>query len=311
MGHHALPGNRDFSLPREAPPAPLDRVLRALLAPASWNRVRDLVRSGKVLVCGEIVLDPSTRVGGGALIAVRPSAPRARAAPRLSPSVIAHLDAHVVVVKKPSGISTVAWDDEAGTLDQLLRRLVEQQTGRRSPPLVVVHRLDKETSGVLVFARTKEAAQGLRSQFRGHHVERRYLAIAHGEVRSGTHRSRLVADRGDGRRGSTRDDRLGREAVTHVRVVERLREASLVECRLETGRTHQIRIHLAEAGSPVLGERVYGKRRAEARAEAPRVMLHAVELGFRHPQTGEPMRFEEPPPADFARVLADRSLGRR
>ncbi len=174
-----------------------------------------------------------------------------------------------------------------------------------------MHRLDKETSGLLVFARTWAAKQDLASQFRAHTVHRRYLAIASGDVRTQTLRTDLLDDRGDGRRGSARGGGRpppgARHAVTHVERLEGLGGvATLVACRLETGRTHQIRIHLGEAGHPLLGERVYGPKdpaRRAAAPEAPRLMLHAQELGFRHPGTGRDVRWERDAPADFVEVL--------
>ena len=122
-----------------------------------------------------------------------------------------------------------------------------------------MHRLDRDTSGLLVFARTAEAQQHLEHQFRTHSTRRRYLAVVRGAVESQTIESRLVRDRGDGRRGSTTLPNVGRRAVTHVRAVERLGDYTLIECRLETGRTHQIRIHLSELGHPLCGDKVYGQ----------------------------------------------------
>jgi 23S rRNA pseudouridine1911/1915/1917 synthase len=171
-----------------------------------------------------------------------------------------------------------------------------------------VHRLDKETSGLVVFTRTWLAKQSLTAQFRQHTVHRRYLAIAHGDVRSRTVRSFLMEDRGDGLRGSARGTpgAGAREAITHVEKLEALTggtPATLVACRLETGRTHQIRIHLSEAGHPILGEKVYIRRWAGTLLEAPRLMLHAAELGFVHPSTEHEVRWEQPLPADMAAVL--------
>jgi 23S rRNA pseudouridine1911/1915/1917 synthase len=176
-----------------------------------------------------------------------------------------------------------------------------------------VHRLDKGTSGLLVFTRTVEAKKHLAQQFRVHSVDRRYLAIVHGHPRPGTHETHLVANRGDGIRGSYGVFRApsgpppkdARRAVTHVRVRERLSGAALVECRLETGRQHQIRIHLSEAGHMLAGENVYLRDHEGPRIAAPRPMLHAFRLGFVHPRTGTELRFDEPPPADFATLLAE------
>jgi 23S rRNA pseudouridine1911/1915/1917 synthase len=179
-----------------------------------------------------------------------------------------------------------------------------RQGGRA--PLGVVHRLDKETSGVMVFTRTLEAKKHLSQQFREHTVERRYLALVHGRMeRPVVLESYLLEDRGDGLRGSARGTtKGGQRAVTHVKPKRQLQGATLVECRLETGRTHQIRIHLSEAGHPLVGERVYIRNYAGPRLEAPRMMLHAAALGFIHPVDEEPMAFDAPLPADFERVLA-------
>jgi 23S rRNA pseudouridine1911/1915/1917 synthase len=134
-------------------------------------------------------------------------------------------------------------------------------------------------------------------------VGRRYVAIAHGPVKTATIKSNLVQDRGDGRRGSTDNEELGREAITHVKWLETLRGATLVECRLETGRTHQIRIHLAESGHPLVGERVYSKNYRGDLIPAPRLMLHARELEFEHPQTAARVRFEQAMPLDMQTML--------
>ncbi len=287
-------------LPQGAP-KPLDRWLRELLPDKSWNDVRRLVRTGKIFIDGTAVLDPTEQIAGGAELELRQNAPRASRTPALPRSAILHLDAQLVVVAKPAGISTVPYDEnERGTLDQLVMETISQR-GRRAP-LGIVHRIDKETSGVVVFARTVAAKLALKNQFRFHTTERRYVAIAHGVVKDATIRSRLVKDRGDGRRGSTDDDELGREAVTHVRLLEALRGATLVECQLETGRTHQIRIHLAERGHPLVGERVYSKGYRGEPIAAPRLMLHARELGFEHPSTGQRLRFEQAIPADMQAV---------
>jgi 23S rRNA pseudouridine1911/1915/1917 synthase len=193
------------------------------------------------------------------------------------------------------------------TLDDLFMRQIGMRLPSKKhdprPRLRIVQRLDKETSGLVVFARTVEAERGLGMQFRKHTVTRRYLTVVPGIVTAQTIRSVLVPDRGDGRRGSTTMTNTGKEAITHLSVEETLPGYTLVSCRLETGRTHQIRIHLAELGHPVCGESVYN-RKAHGEAlpdasEAPRLALHAVELGFVHPLTEEAMHWEMPPPDDF------------
>jgi 23S rRNA pseudouridine1911/1915/1917 synthase len=288
----------------DAPARALDRALRDAHPGASWNDVRRLVRTGKVSVDGSVVTDPTVPVGKGAKIAIRMSAPRRGASGGPSKEMLVHVDPHVVVVEKPPGIATVPYEDERDTLDRVVQSLLRKtaRPGTSVAPLGVVQRLDKETSGLLVFARTTAAKRELQQQLRRHSMHRRYVALAHGVVKGGTLRSRLVQDRGDGRRGSTERGDLGREAVTHVRVVERFSRATLIECRLETGRTHQIRIHLSEAGNPLLGERVYSRGFGEL-LPAPRVLLHAAELGFIHPVTHAELRFARPIPEDMASVV--------
>ncbi|HZT83735.1 MAG TPA: RluA family pseudouridine synthase, partial [Gemmataceae bacterium] len=175
------------------------------------------------------------------------------------------------------------------------------------PRLRVVHRLDKETSGLVVFARTVAAERGLGKQFHAHTVTRRYLAVVPGSVRPQRIATWLVRDRGDGRRGSGPEGQ-GKEAITHVDVIERLPGCTLLLCRLETGRTHQIRIHLAELGHPVCGEKVYGRGLGEGprtdASGAPRLALHAAELGFVHPATGQEMRWAMPLPPDLEAFVA-------
>jgi len=282
--------------------ARIDGFLRQKLD-LSWGKARTLVERGKVFVDGERAADTAAELRPGQRVEVRESAPRPRAT---APSdLVVYVDAHVVVVRKPAGVSTVPYEErERGTLDELAARAI----GQRPKSLGVVHRLDKETSGLLVFTRTWLAKKSLASQFRAHTVERRYLAIAHGVVPKRTITSTLIGDRGDGLRGSARHGEAGQRAVTHVTPLETRGKATLVECRLETGRTHQIRIHLAEMGHPLVGERVYIRDYAGPRIEAPRVMLHAAVLGFVHPKTERPVRWEEPPPADF-RELWDRQRG--
>jgi 23S rRNA pseudouridine1911/1915/1917 synthase len=293
-------------------PCPIDRVLRSMHAGSSWNDVRRLVRTGKVSVDGAVVVDPSSIVRKGATVSVRMTAPRRTGPAGVSREILVHVDPHVVVVQKPAGVATVPYEDERDTLDRLVQGLLRKtaRPGTSVAPLGVVQRLDKETSGLIVFARTTAAKRGLQQQLRQHTVHRRYLALAHGSVETGVIRSRLVQDRGDGRRGSTERSDMGRESVTHVRVIERFACATLVECRLETGRTHQIRIHLSEEGHPLLGERVYTRGYPGTLLPAPRILLHAAELGFEHPVSGAALRFEQPLPEDMTAVI-DRERSRQ
>jgi 23S rRNA pseudouridine1911/1915/1917 synthase len=285
--------------------APLDRALRSLLPGLGWAPVRRAIESGKVTLDGTLALDPRTVAEAGAVVEIKMSARAPRAGRELARGALVFVDASVVVVNKPAGISSVPFaPDERDALVDLARRALRQRERRPVPPLLVVHRIDKETSGLIVFARTLAAMRNLKQQLRVHAMHRRYLALARGRVAAQRFESRLVKDRGDGRRGSTQNPKLGRVAITHVRPLAELDGATLLECRLETGRTHQIRIQLAEAGHPILGERVYGRPVDDQRREVPRLMLHAAELGFSHPVSSEPLHFRVPPPDDMERVIA-------
>jgi 23S rRNA pseudouridine1911/1915/1917 synthase len=186
---------------------------------------------------------------------------------------------------------------------------VERRSGKSGlRPIRPVHRLDRDTSGLMIFARTAKAQEHLEQQFRLHTIRRRYLAVVEGEIKQlHTIETRLVRDRGDGRRGSTSLPNAGRHAVTHIQPVGKLGDYTLVECRLETGRTHQIRIHLAESGHPLCGDKVYRQPLFRPgkpdRSGAPRLALCAVELGFVHPITGEEMHFEMPLSDDLAQFV--------
>lgn len=290
---------REFHVPEGGEPRPLSAVLRSAAPGASWRTIKGWIADGRVVVDGRVETRGGAAVAGGARIEVRLSLPRPRA-----PTVrIVHADPDVVVVDKPAGMESVPFErgDRGSALDHASRAL-----GRRGEPgpLFVVHRLDRETSGLLLFARTRTAARLLQQAFAVHDVERVYRFTANGVVAPGRRESRIADDRGDGRRGSVRGAG-GRPAITDVTVLFPLAGATAGEARLHTGRTHQIRIHLAETGNPVVGERVYS---AELRAAggrpiaADRLQLHAAVLGFAHPRTGERLRFESPPPADFRTV---------
>jgi len=239
---------------------------------------------------------------------------------------IRYLDAHVLVVEKPAGLTTMRHAEEAAefgnraqhylppTLADLLPALLARKQPGRRTPVYAVHRLDKETSGLVVFARTKEAERNLGLQFRAHTIERRYLAVVRGKARPGRIESDLVRDRGDGRRGSANDRGHAKHAITHVAIVEELGEYTLVECQLETGRTHQVRIHLGESGTPICGERVYDRplhgKPVPDHSGAPRLALHAARLGFRHPTTGKRLSWRSSLPKDLKKWLARLRAGR-
>lgn len=294
---------RRFVWPIGARNCRLDGVLRETLADASWSQCRRWIETGKVAINGELTLNSGATVEPGDEISINPTAPRPTKLDAFRVRLLYH-DAHIVVAEKPSGVSTVPFDEqERGTFDELVRHALERLGNRRLPPLGIVHRIDKETSGLVVFARTLPAKRHLKQQFRFHTNHRAYLAIASGQVQGARIQSRIVSDRGDGRRGSTENSRIGQLATTHVEVVERFQQATLIRCRLETGRTHQIRIHLAELGHPLLGERVYGSISNTNTLDAARLMLHAAELGIDHPAQERRLDFSSEPPEDFGAVV--------
>jgi 23S rRNA pseudouridine1911/1915/1917 synthase len=304
-----------FTTKVESPGQTLAALLRDRLPGQSWTAVRNLVAGRRVRIDGYLCLDPARRLRAAQTVELL-AQPIRQARPQ-DALVMRHLDDQLVVVEKPPGLSTVrhpaerAWTARRKalhpTLEDLLPPLIAAREGKRRkgplPRLRVVHRLDKETSGLVVFARTVPAERGLGKQFLAHTVLRRYLAVVRGVIQSQRIESRLIRDRGDGRRGSSTDPSAGKAAVTHVDVLEHLRGYTLLGCRLETGRTHQIRIHLAELGHPVCGEKVYNQRPDGAvvrdTSAAPRLALHAAELGFVHPATGEALRWEMALPEDL------------
>jgi 23S rRNA pseudouridine1911/1915/1917 synthase len=240
--------------------------------------------------------------------------------PRQNPTgiVVRYQDAQFVVVDKPPGLTTMRHADEAAefgkraqrflppTLAELLPSLLAAGRPGQGTALRAVHRIDKETSGLVVFARTPQSEAHLGRQFRQHTIERRYLALVRGRAASQRIESWLVRDRGDGRRGGGPAGD-GQRAVTHVSVIEELGGYTLVECRLETGRTHQVRIHLGEAATPLCGERVYDRpingRPLPDGSGAKRVMLHAARLGFDHPASGKRMTWDSEMPPDMSQLL--------
>jgi 23S rRNA pseudouridine1911/1915/1917 synthase len=296
--------------------ATLAAALRRHLPGKSWSDARRLCTSGKVRLDGQTALDPATRLRAGQSVAVNMIAPR----PYLAPAGfrIVFDDPHVVVIEKPSGVSSVPYErKETGTAMDLVRAAWRGGDGNRGKratetPLYIVHRIDKDTSGLLCFAKTRLAERALHRVFQLHQATRAYLAVAEGDVPAMRIESQLVADRGDGIRGSTPYRDQGQHAVTHVLPLRKLRSATLCRVTLETGRTHQIRIHLSERGHPLVGETVYIRnllRQGRAPLPATRLMLHAQRLGFPHPVTGAPVDHSADPPADFLALY--QSLGGR
>jgi 23S rRNA pseudouridine1911/1915/1917 synthase len=286
----------------------------------SWSRARSMCAEGRVTVDGERWLDAALRVPPGATVVVDAQAPKLRERP-LARTAIVYADRDIVVVDKPPGMLSVA--DAPGNSDTLahhVRTVLRAMGGRGDDTaLGVVHRLDRDTSGVIVFARTAAAKRVLAAQFRAHDIDRVYHAIAHGVVAAAHVETHLVPDRGDGLRGSYGHFRRpkggvpadAKPAITRLAPLRPLAGATLVECRLETGRQHQIRIHLSEIGHPLVGERVYIREYDGVRIESPRAMLHAFALGLVHPRTGERMAFEREAPPDFRDMIQSLGSGLR
>lgn len=287
----------------------LDKLLAARDLGFSRAALQRFLEQGRVLV-GGVVADRRTRPRAGDRVEVWPAPPPpSDAAPEPIPLDVRFEDAHLLVVDKPAGLVVhPAPGHPGGTLVNAVLHHTRLQDAAGARP-GIVHRLDKDTSGVMVVAKTEVAKERLVATFQAHDLDRRYLAIAVGAglpeaLRLDTLHGRHPRDR---KRFTTRVER-GKRAVTDVAVVERLRGAALVECRLSTGRTHQIRVQLSEAGHPILGDPVYGRAPRDAvlrgvAQELGRQALHAAVLAFAHPVSGEPLRFEAPPPADMAWAL--------
>jgi 23S rRNA pseudouridine1911/1915/1917 synthase len=287
-------------------PIRLDKLVAERFA-LSRRAAQDAVRNGRIDIGGERCDEPGREIEPDADVAFFPNRPKARkVAGRLR---ILHEDRHVVIVDKPAGLLTLPTprQERDTLLDRVSRYLAIRHGGR--PYAGVVHRLDRDTSGALAFAKSPEAVRAFQELFKAHDIERQYLAVVEGVLprETGTIDLALVTDRGDLRRGVARRPGEGRRAVTHYRVVERFGPvATLVACWLETGRTHQIRIHLAEQGHPVVGDLVYRpKDQPRCKAKFHRQALHAQTLGFVHPLTKQSVRVEAPLPTDMEELVVD------
>ena len=271
----------------------------------SRRAAREEVRAGRVDVDGEPLDAPGADVAEGARLEHFPDRP-ARRSVRTRLSVL-HEDADVIVVDKPAGLLTVPTEErERDTLWSRVLQYLQLRHGGR-PYAGIVHRLDKDTSGAVVFARNRRALHALQDRFRAHDIDREYVALVQGRpADEGTFDADLVRTK-QLRRAVARPGEEGRRAITHFRVLERVGDAALVAIRPETGRTHQIRIHFSSAGHPVLGDRVYGPRDRgrDETAPPPRQMLHARRLGFALPERAR-VSVEAPLPEDFRRELESR-----
>ncbi|HWE36821.1 MAG TPA: RluA family pseudouridine synthase [Isosphaeraceae bacterium] len=288
-------------------PIRIDKLVSERFA-LSRRGAQEAIRNGKVDLDGERCDEPGRVVAEDAAVAFFPARPKARRVHGGRLRVL-HEDAHVLIVDKPAGLLTLptAAHEPDTLLDRVGQYLALRHGGR--PYAGIVHRLDKETSGALAFARSVEARRLLIDLFTAHDVERQYLAVVEGAVArpEGEVRLNLVTDEGGRRRRVAHGPDEGRSAVTHYRVIERFGvEATLLACWLETGRTHQVRLHLAAIGHPVVGEPLYRPRsQPRSKARSHRQALHAQVLGLRHPITGRPLRVEAPVPDDLAALIAD------
>ena len=298
----------------------IDKALAAGAPDLSRGRIQALMAEGRVSLAGLAVTDASARAQAGDYMLAIPAPLAAEPEPEAIPLTVLYEDADLIVVDKPAGLAMhPAPGSGRGTLvNALLHHCGASLSGIGGVARPgIVHRIDKETSGVVVAAKTDAAHQGLSALFAAHDIDRLYVAITRGAPRPerGTIEGAIARSSHD-RKKMALVKSGGRHAITHY-VVERVFGpserplAARVACRLETGRTHQIRVHLASKGAPCLGDPVYGSgvpaepvRRAIAEAGLARQALHAAVLGFRHPVTGETLRFESPPPPDMARLQA-------
>ncbi len=274
----------------------------------SRRRAQAAIEKGQVLLDGALCQEPGHAVTDSARIAWDPnrrSLPRPRHVP--SPFPVLYADDYVIVVDKPPGVLSVpapGKGEEASVLGRLLEAL---RVPHHRAFVGRVHRLDRDTSGALAFALTPEARAALIALFRDHRIERRYLALVEGEPPrdEGRIEAPIALAYAGGRRRLARRDEPQSPAFTRYRVRERFAGAALLEVEILTGRQHQIRLHLAHIGLPVLGDRVYRPRHAKAPpVETRRQMLHAEILGFAHPLTGEPVRVTSPLPEDMRAAIA-------
>ena len=292
----------------------LDRALAAAVPSLSRERLKVLTKAGSLTREGKAVRDPATKVKGDErFILAIPDPEPAHNEPQEIHLPIVYEDEHLLVVDKPAGlvVHPAAGNFDGTLVNALLHHCAGQLSGIGGVARPgIVHRIDKDTSGLLVVAKTDVAHEGLAKQFAAHSIDRRYLAIVTGVpktsggvvdaplARSAVNRKK-IAIVGGGR---------GKRAVTHWRRLDVLRDAALVECRLETGRTHQVRVHMASIGHPLVGDPVYGrsgKTHGKLLKELGfhRQALHATELGFTHPVTKSRLSFSSPMPADMQQLF--------
>ncbi len=307
-----------------AAPARLDKAL-AEATGLSRARIQALIASGAVKIDGAQALGASAKIAAGAAFAIAvPPAREPHAQPEAIALDIAFEDEHLLIVNKPAGmvVHPAAGNLDGTLVNAVLHHCAQNGGGRLSgiggvARPGIVHRIDKDTSGLLVIAKTDAAHEGLAAQFADHTVHRRYLAVCAGHPRPAEGKIDERIGRSDANRKKMavlpKNSSRGKHAITHYTVLDRLGPASLIECRLETGRTHQVRVHCASIGHALLGDPLYGQapkslRSLLSRLGFARQALHAAELGFRHPVTGETVQRKAPLPADMTELIDE--LGR-
>ncbi|WP_315763355.1 RluA family pseudouridine synthase [Sphingomonas sp. Y38-1Y] len=292
----------------------LDRALADAVPSLSRERLKALIAAGAVSTSEGLVRDPARKAAAGMQFSVAIPAPApAHNEAQAIDLVIAHEDEHLIVVDKPAGLVV---HPAAGNLDgTLVNALLHHCAGQLSgiggvARPGIVHRIDKDTSGLIVAAKHDRAHEGLSRQFKAHSIDRRYAAIVAGRptIGSGTVDARIGRSSANRKKMAIVGANAGKHAVTHWRLVQPLADAALVECRLETGRTHQVRVHLASIGHPLLGDPVYGRTKAVHRPVLEtlgfrRQALHAARLGFIHPVTGHALSFDSAIPADMQELF--------
>ncbi|MCF8707957.1 RluA family pseudouridine synthase [Rhizorhapis sp. SPR117] len=293
----------------------LDRALATLVPDVSRERFKALILEGNVTLSGrKAITDPSARVSEGQCyeIAVPPPVV-AQAVPQDIPLVIAYEDEYLIVIDKPTGlvVHPAAGNADGTLVNALLHHCRGQLSGIGGVARPgIVHRIDKDTSGLLVVAKTDKAHEGLAAQFAAHTIDRRYAAIVSGRPSpsAGTVNAWIGRSPSDRKKMAIQHEGRGKHAITHYKVTEMLNEAALIECRLETGRTHQVRVHMAHIGHALLGDPVYGRPRKAHRPILEtlgfrRQALHAARLGFIHPVNSNALVFQSEIPDDMQELL--------
>ena len=304
----------NITLPATAAGQRLDKALADTVPLYSRERLKNLVQGGRVSRGADVIWDPATKMKGGeALVLDVPEARPSETVAQDIPLAIVYEDDHLLIVDKPAGLVV---HPAAGNYDgTMVNALLHHCAGRLSgiggvARPGIVHRIDKDTSGLLVVAKTDRAHEGLAAQFARHDVDRRYTAVVGGVPvpPAGRIEGALARSTANRQKMAIVKDGRGKRAVTHFRTIAAYDGAARVECRLETGRTHQIRVHMASIGHALLGDAVYGRTQGKL---APllkdlafeRQALHAATLGFVHPVTQEKLSFESPLPADMVALM--------